>query len=336
MNKLKTRSEHLKTILLKQRFTVGAPIPSERQLSERYRVSRGTISKVVSELVAEGILERKWGKGVFYLGSGPKRIFVLLKMSMMTRAANPFAWFVSLDFLKGILAASRAGVSVELCESLEEFERLRKGASGPHGMICLSNAWSGGIPEDVPCVLLNFGSPSRLPSVTCRIRDGVSLGTSHLIAKGCRRIAFIGGPFDSDIQAERLDGCKDALSKRSLHIRKEDITECGYGEDEGERAARALFTGRDRPDAVVCSDDLRAFGVCRALKALGLSIPRDVGVLGFDDIPGAAEADPPLSTLKYPRVEMGERAVAMLSKLISGTPCPNEELDMELILRETC
>lgn len=339
MKKLKTRSEHFKDILLKQNFAVGKCIPSERRLAEKYGVSRATIGRVVSELVSEGLLERKWGKGIFFLGNQPKHIFVLLYNSM-TRSSNPTAWFVYLDILKGILAASRNRVTVDLCESVNEILKLAKPPLQFQGVIWIEEPGDQiyKLPKNLPCILVNSPEPSFQPSIGCNVKKGVFSGVSHLIKKGCAKIAYIGGPFSDTSQRLRLEGYKEALTENNIRLDRKMISECSYGQDESERAMIRLLQTGFKPDAVMCADDLRAMGVYQALKKAGLSVPSDVKLLGFDDIPGAENFEVPLSTLRYPRFEMGERAVAMLTGIINGRTDMSltEELDMSLILRESC
>ncbi|HBC88745.1 MAG TPA: hypothetical protein DCZ94_17525 [Lentisphaeria bacterium] len=335
---MKSRSEHFKKMLLKQNFIVGQCIPSERQLAEKYGVSRATIGRVVSELVSEGLLERKWGKGVFYLGSRPKHVFVLFQVGSMMRSANPNSWFVPLDILKGILSAAGNRTAVDLCESADEILKL---ANPPlQGVIKIGEEEEQleKLPENLPCVLVNCHEPSALPSVRCKVDEGISAGVSHLIRRGCSRIAYVGGPFSSTSQRLRLEGYKKALLDNNIQFIQGMISECSYGSDEGEQAMARLLKGNIRPEAVMCADDMRAMGVYQALKKAGLRVPQDVKLLGFDDIPDAENFEVPLSTLRYPRFEMGERAVEMLTGIINGRTDMSlrEELDMKLLLRSSC
>ncbi len=333
------RAEQFKDILLKRRFTVGECIPSERQLAEKYKVSRATIGRVVSELVAEGVLDRKWGKGVFYLGSRSVHIFVLMRLELMTRAANPYAWFTHFDLLKGILSATRGGMKVDLCESIDELERLCGGAGRKYGAICIgANEFADKMPSGVPCVLFNNYGVYDFPSVDCDVKGGTYMGARQLIHKGYKRIAFVGGPFAHPSQQLRLEGYQQALTEIGCRIVPELVAECSFGDKEGELAADRLLRGRLMPDVVMCSDDMRAVGVYRALKRRNLRIPQDVGILGFDDNPETADFEVPLSTLRFPRVEMGEKAVVMLTSLInnpSGSRV-DEVLPMSLVMRASC
>jgi len=325
-------------MLLKQSFTVGKCIPSERQLAEKYGVSRATIGRVISELVSEGLLERKWGKGVFYLGSQPKHIFVLFQVNSMMRSANPNSWFVPLDILKGILAASRNRITVDLCETADEILKL---ASPPlQGVIKMGDDEEQlkKIPENLPCVLVNCHESSTLPSVRCKVKEGVAKGVAYLIGKGYSKIAYIGGPLSNTSQRLRFEGYRDAMIGKGLPLVQEMIIECSYGSDEGEKAMSQILDTGIRPDAVMCADDLRAMGAYQAVKKAGLSVPKDVKLLGFDDVPDAINFEVPLSTLRYPRFEMGEKAVEMLTGIINGRSDVKleEKLEMKLVLRESC
>jgi len=334
---LRTRTEQFKELLLSHEYAIGEKIPSERELAFEYGVSRATIGRVISELVAEGVLERKWGKGSFFIGKRHLQVSVLLRLELLVRANNPTSWFMSVDILKGVLASCNEGVNVNLCESVADIERFEP--RGDHGVICLGDA---AIVEDLPPgmpVVVTNDSRSDCSWVACDVRAGVRQGVTHLIRRGCRRIGFIGGPFDSSSQRARLAGYQEALAEAGLPTDESLVVTCSYGDAEGARAAGELLArGGGRPDAVMCADDLRAIGLCREFKSQGIGIPDDVCVLGFDDIPDAATFDVPLSTLRYPRVEMGERAVALLTRMVREGPMDpaHEMLDMELVLRQSC
>ncbi|OGV70900.1 MAG: hypothetical protein A3K19_30645 [Lentisphaerae bacterium RIFOXYB12_FULL_65_16] len=334
--RLQTRTERFKGILLRREFQIGQKIPSERELAIRHNVSRATIGRVISELVAEGVVERKWGKGCYYLGRRDMTVLVLLQLRLMTQAANPTSWFVYLDTLKGILAAARDGVNVNLCESTAEV--LKFAGKPRHGVICLGGAdMVAGLPPDMPCVLVNHHPESPYPTVVCDVRNGVLLGTRHLLESGRRRVAYIGGPLEHLSQKLRYEGYGAALAEAGQTLDSRLTVTCLYGDAEGEAAGQRLLDSGVRPDAIMCADDLRAVGVFRALTARGLRVPADVALLGFDDIPEAATFEVPLSTLHYPRVEMGERAVQILARAMNGElhEPVRDVLPMTLVLRDS-
>jgi LacI family xylobiose transport system transcriptional regulator len=92
----------------------------------------------------------------------------------------------------------------------------------------------------------------------------------------------------------------------------------GFSREDGEREGRRLLSGPDRPTAIVCGNDMQALGVCDAAFALGLDVPRDLSVVGFDDAPSASWARPPLTTVRQPLQEMAEEATRLALRLRAG------------------
>ena len=96
------------------------------------------------------------------------------------------------------------------------------------------------------------------------------------------------------------------------------IDEVNVNEAGGYDSALRWLAGPVRPTAIICAMDRIAFGVMRAARQMGLSIPRDLSVIGHDNLPASADTDPPLSTMELPIAETGERLASMLLKRISG------------------
>ncbi|MEY2957776.1 MAG: hypothetical protein RLZZ01_344, partial [Actinomycetota bacterium] len=140
---------------------------------------------------------------------------------------------------------------------------------------------------------------------------GSASAVDHLVRLGRQRIGFIGPTLDYLYGAERFDGFRMALASagRSMDdriVRLDEPTPEG-----GHRAALAVL--RDRPDAIHVATDPMAVGVLRALGELGLRVPDDVAIVGFDGLPSARPTDPVLTTVVQPVVEVGRRAVHLLS-----------------------
>jgi LacI family transcriptional regulator len=109
-----------------------------------------------------------------------------------------------------------------------------------------------------------------------------------------------------------------------------------FSEQGGRAAAAALLRPRRRPTAIFAANDLSAFGVLAALREAGLRVPRDVSVVGFDDLPAAAHVQPPLTTVRQPLREMGGAAVRSLLARIAGEPAAGAvTLPTALVIRES-
>jgi LacI family transcriptional regulator len=173
----------------------------------------------------------------------------------------------------------------------------------------------------IPFVLLEEirGIPASL--VDIENRDASRRATEYLIALGHTRIAHLAGPRYSSHSEERADGFRLAFGSAHVALRDDDVVPAGAHLDDGYRATLALLGAReaaDRPTAVTCYNDLVALGACRAIRQLGLRIPDDVSVIGFDDIPMCDYLDVPLTSVRVPTFDMGERAARLLVRQLAA------------------
>jgi len=159
----------------------------------------------------------------------------------------------------------------------------------------------------------------------------------HLLALGHRRIAMIAGPVrGNDRAAARVAGVREALAAVGLRLDPPYLAERPYTVPDGRAALMALMALPEPPTAVVCGNDHLAFGALAGARALGLRVPQDLSVTGFDDLDFAAYADPALTTVRVPAAEMGRRAADPLATTAAGEPPPAPaELEAPVMLRGT-
>lgn len=163
--------------------------------------------------------------------------------------------------------------------------------------------------------------------------QGAILVVEHLLALGHRRIGYIGATGRAS-SLRRYHGYRLTLERASVPRDDLLVVHLDEGADEGELGAFRLLAGEARPTALFCYDDVMALGALRAVRALGMQTPRDVSVVGFDDIPIAAYMDPPLTTVRQPMYEMGQQAMHMLLGLLrSEPPAPRVIMPGELVVR---
>lgn len=143
--------------------------------------------------------------------------------------------------------------------------------------------------------------------------------TRYLISLGHRQIAFIRGHPAHSGSADRLEGYLDAMREAGIEPESEYIEQGMFSFESGVAAARRLFALRQRPTAVFASNDYMAAGVVNAAHRLGLAIPGDVSVAGFDDAPVAHQIWPALTTVRQPVRELGARAAGMLIGALGGS-----------------
>lgn len=176
-----------------------------------------------------------------------------------------------------------------------------------------------------------------VPRVFVDNADGVYNATRHLIAMGHTDIALIGGPHLVMSVIERLDGFNRAIAEAGLTVPPGWVMLGDYTSEYGEKAASILLDSPKRPTAIVACSDYIAIGVIKAVRAFGLSIPRDLSLVGFDDMAFAELVDPPLTTVRQPVAEMGTLAVQHLLSLINGSATPPLEtrLPVHLVIRHS-
>ena len=193
---------------------------------------------------------------------------------------------------------------------------------------------------NVPAVLLN--PEARIPgvrAVTIANREGAVEVVRHLHELGHRRIATICGPARNVDAQQRLEGWRDAMRALQLEPSPELVFRGDFTEHSGYEAAKRLLEAEPRPTAVFVANDYMAVGALGAFQDAGLSVPGDLGIAGFDDIPLARYLTPPLTTVRVDMLGLGQRAVHLLLE----PPAENgdeegrlERLPTTLVVRSSC
>jgi DNA-binding LacI/PurR family transcriptional regulator len=172
----------------------------------------------------------------------------------------------------------------------------------------------------VPVVLINSHSrQGGLYTFAVNVDNwhGGCLATDHLIQLGHRRIAYLTGPADHSDDLDRLAGYRQALAEAGIPFDPVLVVPGTGGADGGERALPVLRALQAPPTAAFCYNDVTAIGLMHAARQAGLSVPGDLAVVGFDDIPFALYIYPSLTTIAQPKLEMGKCAVEMMLALVS-------------------
>lgn len=166
-------------------------------------------------------------------------------------------------------------------------------------------------------------------------RDGGKTAAEHLIRHGRRRIAFLGDR--RAIEAKlRFFGYRDAIAKSAIFFHDELVIDTQFDRAAAMSAVGAALDDGLNIDAIFAANDLLALSAMHALQERGANIPDDVAVIGFDDIPIAEYAMPPLTTIRQNIVEGGNTIVRSLMKIISGEGAASKMMPAELIIRQSC
>jgi len=179
--------------------------------------------------------------------------------------------------------------------------------------------------------------PSGMPTVDSDNFAGAKLATNYLLGLGHRRIGFIGGRPDLESARLREAGFRQAMAAAGLSVDQALVRVGGYRTETAEGPARELLSQPNRPTAVFAANDLSAIATMTAARSLGLTVPDDLSVIGFDNVPESAMASPPLTTIKQPLQQMGAEALRLLVDLIAGVDRDiHVRLPTELVVRATC
>ncbi len=197
------------------------------------------------------------------------------------------------------------------------------------------------IQPHAPIVFLSMGPQPGSAVLNVDNRYGARLATEHLIERGYRHIGIITGPMTLWSARQRKLGWQDALASARLPHRNRQVVEGDWSAASGEAGLLKLVERFPKLDAVFASNDQMALGVLKAADRLGLRVPGDLGVTGFDDIPESAFFKPALTTVHHDLLELGRLAVRELDRVIQaqreGKPAATTSLVLQprLVVRES-
>jgi LacI family transcriptional regulator len=175
------------------------------------------------------------------------------------------------------------------------------------------------------------------PKIFVENERGGYLATRCLIDAGHTKIAHVSGPRNLFSVQERERGFRRAVGETGVEVPEEYVLFGRYDREFGREAAEKLLVLPDKPTAIFAASDYLVMGVLDALRKMELSSPRDISLVGFDDMPFASLLNPPITTIRQPVRQMGERGVDVLLARIKGEdrPAASLRLPVELIERES-
>ncbi|MFD4369948.1 LacI family DNA-binding transcriptional regulator [Rhodococcus sp. NPDC058521] len=243
-------------------------------------------------------------------------------------------------------AATRAGYSVLLSSPPDDLAAQRRAVEFLIGRqvdgLILGGLHIPGRPfvESLPVGRLPILTVTRhadagLPFVGGDDRHGGYLAARHLLDRGYSDLAVIAGPDNASTARDRVDGFLDALREASIVVPPNRILPSTFDVAGGIAAGRALLDRPDRPRAIFAATDTIAVGVLGVARDLGLVVPDDLALVGYNDIPIVAQLPVPLTTIRSPAYEIGETAVGCLLDLVRGIEVESQRLPVELVVRAT-
>ena len=179
------------------------------------------------------------------------------------------------------------------------------------------------------------GEKAPVDVVECDMESGAFAATSHLISAGHTRVAHLAGPHEFSVAGQRLAGYERALRAHGMKPDPALVTESDMTRESGYEAARRLLSDTDAT-AIFCANDMSAAGAIAAARDLGRSVPDDLSVVGFDDIPLAEDLYPRLTTVHVPQQELGRSATRLaLHRRRTDPPSRHVVLGSHIVVRQS-
>ena len=343
----------LRTDILGGKYRVGQPFPSVRALSRHYSCSDATAQRVLDELFRQGLISRKQGRGTFVTGQGAsRRIGLIVPGVACTDFFQPIVSEINqlarkedytLLFAE-VFSMDREERIHQVRELAAEFIKKRVA-----GVIYEPLAEPGGKDANehilgvfkrarIPVVLIDcdivpFPQRSEYDVVGVNDVEAGAKIANHLLSVGAKKIHFLISKLCPTTFLNRLYGAEAELI-RAGRFKKGSVL---YAEPEDVTALKRHIRKNGKPDAFVCSNDPNAVVFSKTLEAAGLSIPRDVMLTGFADMPMASLTTPTLTTIRQDRNQLGGVAFHRLLQRISDPDLPANEIlfPAPLVMRES-
>jgi len=324
-----------------------------KNVAARARVSTATISRTINQsaLVSPRTAERVW-RAIRELGyypntqaralvSGRSLIFGLI----ISDITNPFFPEIVRSFEE---SAIRHGYEVIVANTGYQSERMgacvrRMIERNVDGVAIMTSEIDRHLVDELsrrrlPMVFLDIGRISPLMSdISVNYAQGIHEAVRHLVTLGHRHIGFISGPLSLKSARARQTAFLKCLRGSGISVRQQAVAEGNHKVDGGQSAMERLLSLRQSPTAVLMSNDLTAIGALRAISHAGLRVPEDISVIGFDDIELAQYTQPPLTTVRLSRDEIGCKAFDALYRFAQGISTKGQRLRVNttLVLRES-
>lgn len=190
--------------------------------------------------------------------------------------------------------------------------------------------------RDLPVVSIGSSAVSGVEPIDVDFRIGIHEAVQHLTVLGHRRLAFISGPLRVENSFQRQEAFLQATRNAGIRVPANYLVEGDHSMESGYEGAERLLSLPSRPTAILCSNDMTAIGVLHSVSARKLRVPRDISIVGFDDIHMAQFTVPPLTTVRMSCTEVARATLDKLLAIVEGRPVEaGETIRTRLIVRQS-
>lgn len=342
----------LRTEILEKPYQDGEAFYSEADLVARFEVARGTIRQTLDILERDGFIRREKGRGTFVSKPGVaiNKSDIITISFIVPHCRDSYVP----TMLLGVEAAARERGAQVLFRHVESNPDLQSqaledarayGAAGvllfPVDATYRDPALLKLLGDDYPMVLVDrYVLGLDLSYVITDGYGGMLSAVQHLASLGHSRIGFLTWDVNHTGQAGRFLGYQQGLRERGIELDPDLVCQVNKYPIEDFEPSKIMefLSGINRPTAVIALNDYLAIQVMRACRELGLSVPRDLAIIGFDNIDTVAQMEIPLTTVAQPIHEIGAQATRMLLNKITGATQGTNRLVLSthLVVRESC
>jgi len=196
---------------------------------------------------------------------------------------------------------------------------------------------------DIFPIVFTYTSPPSQTSIPSVVPDnlyGGYVATEYLVRLGHKKIAILVGPLDFQASIDRLEGYKKCLEDYNINVDLSLIKYCGdWGQENGYKQMKDLLSSGNLPTAVIAGNDLIAVGIMDAVREMGLKIPEDISIIGYDNRDICNFTRPKLTTIDLSLVQIGRKSAELLIRLINGEILDGNllfKIKGELVIRDSC
>lgn len=335
-------------------LSVGEKMPSQNELARTYDVSLITVKRALAELINEGVLFSRVGKGTYVARKPPTgKLTEHVTIGLVLRDLQSPYFSRIVRSVEG--EVSERGFNLLVSTSANQVEKeegqiYHYRHIGVHGMIIASMTRqyraSGALrelhAENFPYVVVSYIADEDINYVGTDHEYGAYLATEHLIKMGYQSIGYINGEPGNLLGELRKKGFLSALARYGIPFNENfefHLRQRGEWNDytSGYEIGQTFAGLEERPRAMFIYNDLSALGFQKAVLDNGLQVPGDVAMVGFDNINQSVTAPVPLTTIHQPTEKIGPLAVDMLTRLIQRQPAERRIiLKPTLVIRESC